>query len=190
MTAGEPDPLAVQIVARLRAAHQTVATAESLTAGAIAVALTTVPGASKAVRGGLIVYATDLKTSLAGVDADVLRAGGAVQATVARQLAAGAQQRCGSDWGIGITGVAGPDPQDGRPVGQVFCAVVGPECLMESSVQHPSSGDSPTSRRAMIRAAACQQALLLLHGALTEATDDEPHNAAATSEHRGPAAKR
>ena len=115
--------VAGDVVARLRTAGLTIATAESLTGGLVCAALTDVPGASAVVRGGVVSYATDLKASLLGVDAQVLAAGGAVQDRVARELALGAARVCGADLGVGTTGVAGPDPQDGAAVGTVFVAV-------------------------------------------------------------------
>jgi nicotinamide-nucleotide amidase len=120
------NPLAVRVHELLLARGETVATAESLTAGMLAVALTDVPGASATYRGGLVTYATDLKASLAGVDPALLAAKGAVDPDVARQLAAGARDRLGASWGIALTGVAGPDPQDGQPVGTVFVGIAGP----------------------------------------------------------------
>ncbi|PTR26621.1 nicotinamide-nucleotide amidase [Rhodococcus sp. OK519] len=126
------DPLTASVPARdlveaLARRSQTVATAESLTAGLLAATVAGVPGASTVLRGGLIVYATDLKGSLAGVEAAVLTTDGPVASTTAAQLAAGARERCGADWGIGLTGVAGPDPQDGHPPGTVFLGVSGPD---------------------------------------------------------------
>lgn len=109
---------------RLRERYETVAVAESLTGGLVSAALSGTPGASATFRGGLVVYATDLKHSLAGVDADLLLERGAVDAEVARQLAHGVRERLRTTWGVGVTGVAGPDPQDGQPVGTVFIAVV------------------------------------------------------------------
>ncbi len=111
------------VVARLRSAGLTIAAAESLTGGLVCAALTDVPGASAVVRGAVVSYATDLKASVLGVDPQVLASGGAVQARVAREMALGAARVCGADVGIGTTGVAGPDPQDGMPVGTVFVAV-------------------------------------------------------------------
>jgi nicotinamide-nucleotide amidase len=103
-----------------------VATAESLTAGLVGGALTTVAGSSTTFRGGLIVYATDLKTQLAGVSLELLEKRGAVDPDVALALATGARDRLAATWGLGLTGVAGPDPQDGQPVGTVFIAIAGP----------------------------------------------------------------
>ncbi|WP_405177333.1 CinA family protein [Nocardia sp. NBC_01377] len=123
LTAAAP---AAELVRALIDADETVATAESLTAGLVAATIAGVPGASAVLRGGLVVYATDLKHSLGGVDADQLAAEGPVSAGTARQLAAGARTACESDWGIGLTGVAGPDSQDGHPVGTVFLGLSGP----------------------------------------------------------------
>jgi nicotinamide-nucleotide amidase len=114
------------LVARLRRLGHTVATAESLTAGLVAAELTSVPGSSAVVRGGLIVYATELKAKLAGVDVGLLAEHGAVHPDVAAQLARGARDRCEATWGLGLTGVAGPDPQDGVAPGTVYVAVAGP----------------------------------------------------------------
>ena len=101
-----------------------MAVAESLTGGLVVGALTETPGASATVRGGLVVYATDLKATLAGVDADLLAERGAVDPDVAAALARGARERLDATIGLGVTGVAGPDPQDDQPVGTVFVAVV------------------------------------------------------------------
>lgn len=151
-----PDPLvtsapAADLVAALLDAGQTVATAESLTAGLLSAAIAGIPGASAVLRGGLIVYATDLKTSLAGVSADTLTVDGPVAASTAEQLAVGARERCGADWGIGLTGVAGPEPQDGRPVGTVFVGIAGPESTEVLRLKLP--GDRWTIRVGAVRAA-------------------------------------
>ncbi|MFJ9363549.1 CinA family protein [Nocardia sp. NPDC101769] len=151
-----PDPLvtsapAAELVAALAAAGQTVATAESLTAGLLSAAIAGIPGASTVLRGGLIVYATDLKQSLAGVSADTLAVDGPVAASTAEQLAVGARHRCGADWGIGLTGVAGPEPQDGRPVGTVFLGIAGPEST--EVLRLKLSGDRWTIRVGAVRAA-------------------------------------
>src|SRR5206468_5053668 len=113
-------------LATLGGRGETLAVAESLTGGLLAATIVDVPGASAVFRGGLVVYATDLKASLAGVPADLLAARGPVDGEVAAALAAGARDRCAADWGLATTGVAGPDPQDGQPVGTVFVAVEGP----------------------------------------------------------------
>lgn len=117
---------AAEVVRLLTVKGETVAVAESLTGGLVAAELTTVPGASKVFRGSVTAYATDLKHELLGVDATLLARRGAVDAQVAAQMAAGVRKALGADWGLATTGVAGPDPQDGQPVGTVFVAVEGP----------------------------------------------------------------
>lgn len=113
--------------ARLAADGRTVGVAESLTGGMLSAALTSVAGASAVFRGGLVVYATDLKHQLARVPVDLLDSAGAVHADVALELARGARDVLGASIGVGVTGVAGPDRQDGQAVGTVFLAVVGVE---------------------------------------------------------------
>lgn len=156
-----------RIVADLAGAGLTVATAESLTGGLLAAALTSVPGSSAVVRGGLIVYASDLKQALAGVDADLLDRRGPIDPDVAVALAEGARRRCVADIGIGLTGVAGPDPQDGTPPGTWYVAVVGPGGVLTSS-SPASAGPGrapPDTDRQQIRADAVGAALRLLDAA-------------------------
>ncbi|GID95410.1 competence protein [Amorphoplanes digitatis] len=105
---------------------ETLAVAESLTGGLLAATLVDIAGVSRVFRGGFVVYATDLKHSLAGVPEALLADRGPVDPDVALALAEGARARCGADWGLATTGVAGPEPQDGRPVGLVYVAVAGP----------------------------------------------------------------
>ncbi|MFI6408105.1 CinA family protein [Streptomyces sp. NPDC050548] len=117
---------ATEVVRLLTVSGATLAVAESLTGGLVAAEITSVPGASKAFRGSVTAYATELKHQLLGVDAALLAARGAVDAQVAAQMAAGVRRALGADWGIATTGVAGPESQDGQPVGTVFVAVDGP----------------------------------------------------------------
>lgn len=142
---------AADLVRALRARGETVATAESLTAGLVTVELTSVPGSSTVVRGGLVVYATDLKHTLAGVDAALLAEHGAVHPEVARQLAEGARGRCGATWGLGLTGVAGPDPQDGVAPGTVHIGLSGPSG--SSVVSLTLGGDRDEVRKSSTMAA-------------------------------------
>ncbi|MFJ2155814.1 CinA family protein [Streptomyces sp. NPDC087856] len=116
---------ATEVVRLLTVSGATLAVAESLTGGLVAAEITSVPGASKAFRGSVTAYATELKHQLLGVDAALLSERGAVDAQVAAQMAAGVRKALGADWGIATTGVAGPEPQDGQPVGTVFVAVDG-----------------------------------------------------------------
>ncbi|MFF7358057.1 MULTISPECIES: CinA family protein [Streptomyces] len=117
---------ATEVVRLLTVRGETLAVAESLTGGLVAAEITSVPGASKVFRGSVTAYATELKHELLGVDATLLAQRGAVDPQVASQMAAGVRKALGADWGVATTGVAGPDPQDGQPVGTVFVAVDGP----------------------------------------------------------------
>lgn len=151
MTDG-PVPDAAQVVHRLAGRGETLAVAESLTGGLLSATVVGVPGASAAFRGGLVVYATELKTSLAGVPARLLADRGPVHPAVALALARGARDRCGAAWGLATTGVAGPEPQHGVPVGTVHVAVAGPGG--RSAVRSLRlAGDRDAVRRATVTAA-------------------------------------
>ncbi|MDN3021249.1 CinA family protein [Streptomyces sp. S.PB5] len=116
---------ATEVVRLLTVRGETLAVAESLTGGLVAAEITAAPGASKAFRGSVTAYATELKHELLGVDAALLAERGAVDPQVAAQMAAGVRKALGADWGLATTGVAGPEEQDGKPVGTVYVAVDG-----------------------------------------------------------------
>ena len=151
----DDDSLARVVVRRLAAVGHTVAVAESLTAGLVGATLTEVAGSSAVFRGGVQVYATDLKASLAGVPQAVLDEHGAVSAVTAEALAAGVRARLGATYGLALTGVAGPDPQEGHPPGTVHVAVAGPGGTVSRSLRLP--GD-----RARVRLLAVTAGLDLL----------------------------
>ncbi len=113
---------AAALIGLLTERQQTVAAAESLTGGLVAAALTGVPGASAVFRGAVVAYATELKAVLLGVDPALLAACGAVSAEVAGAMAAGVRSRLGASFAVATTGVAGPDPAEGKPVGTVYIA--------------------------------------------------------------------
>ena len=115
--------LATEILRLLTTNGQTVATAESLTGGLVAAALTDVAGSSQAFRGGVVAYATDLKAEVLGVDSWMLEKHGPVYAPVAAAMAEGVRMRLGATIGVATTGVAGPEPADGFPPGTVHIAV-------------------------------------------------------------------
>lgn len=150
-----PHPGAATVVPDLVARGLTVGTAESLTGGLVAAALTSVPGASAVVRGGVVAYASDVKAAVLGVDPALLAAEGAVCAPVAEQLAEGVRRVLRCDVGLATTGVAGPDPADGRAVGTVFVAAAGPWGILVE--EHALSGD-----REQVRAASVEAVLRLL----------------------------
>jgi nicotinamide-nucleotide amidase len=161
--------LAAQALAELIRRGETLATAESLTGGLLGRLLTDVPGASAAYLGGVISYATRLKVTLAGVDADQLAADGPVAGRTAAAMAAGVARLCAADWGLATTGVAGPDSQDGHPVGQVFVAVVGGGGERSRVVELALSGG-----REVIRRRAADAALDLLVAELAAVGDGVP----------------
>jgi nicotinamide-nucleotide amidase len=131
---------------------ETVAAAESLTAGMFCASLADVPGASATLRGGVVVYATDLKTALAGVPADTLAAHGPVSRQTAAALAEGVRERCAATWGVGLTGVAGPDPVDGHGVGRVYVGIS--DGRRTDVVELDLPGDRAAVRRGAVDAAA------------------------------------
>lgn len=120
---GSPAAAAVHL---LHERGETVATVESLTGGLLSSTIVEIAGVSGVFQGGLVVYATELKSMLAGVPEELLAERGPVDPDVARALAEGGRQACAADWCMATTGVAGPEPQDGKPVGLVFVAVAGP----------------------------------------------------------------
>ncbi|HET6987393.1 MAG TPA: CinA family protein [Kribbella sp.] len=151
--AGEDAGLAVvleRLVGLLKERGETLATAESLTGGMVGAALTDVPGVSAVYRGGVVVYATDLKAKLAGVPEDLLAAVGPVHPDTAVALAIGVRERLGATYGLATTGVAGPDPQAGIAAGTVYVAAAGPGAVQVRKLQ--LTGDRTAIRRASVQA--------------------------------------
>ncbi|MFR9931240.1 nicotinamide-nucleotide amidohydrolase family protein, partial [Corynebacterium striatum] len=120
------DSLASQVVETLKRRRETVAFCESLTAGLAAATVATVPGASAVLRGGLVTYATEVKSHFLHVPLEQLEERGVVSAPTAQEMAVAAARETGADWAISLTGVAGPDTQEGKPAGTVFVGIVGP----------------------------------------------------------------
>jgi len=112
-----------EIVAQLRQRDLTIATAESLTAGMLSSAIADIPGASAVLQGGVVAYNNTIKHQILGVSADTLAARGAVDIETAKQMATGVRERFGADLGVATTGVAGPEPSEGKAVGIVFIAL-------------------------------------------------------------------
>ncbi|MFF1797355.1 CinA family protein [Kitasatospora sp. NPDC058263] len=157
------DPAGVlvrQITSALAAAGHSVAAAESLTGGRLAVALSDAPGSGATFLGGVVAYATDLKTGLLHVDAALVGEVGAVHPEVAAQMAQGVRALTQATYGLATTGVAGPAPQDGQPVGTVFVAVAAPHATIATQPE-PRSG-----HRNDIQNDAVVAALQLLHDLL------------------------
>ena len=132
----DDDSLASVVLAALRQRGQTLAVAESCTGGGLGAALAAVPGASDVFLGGVIAYANSVKQQLLGVPAGTLAAHGAVSDPVALAMAEGACRVTGADWGIAVTGVAGPGGGSAdKPVGLVHIAIAGPAGSSSAAVR-------------------------------------------------------
>jgi nicotinamide-nucleotide amidase len=156
-TSRRPD--AAEALGLLRSAGATLATAESLTGGLLASVVTAVPGASVSYVGGLVTYSTALKESVLGVPHDLVQQYGVVSAECAGAMAAGCRDVTGATYGLATTGVAGPESQDGKPVGTVFVGIAGPDGV--STVAMELVGD-----RRQVQEQACREALAALCGIL------------------------
>jgi nicotinamide-nucleotide amidase len=120
----ESDPVESVVGDLLTERGETLATAESLTGGLVGSRVTDVPGASAYFDRGFVTYAYDAKRELLGVSRESLDAEGAVSATVAEQMAAGARDRADTTWGVATTGIAGPGGGSAeKPVGLVYVGV-------------------------------------------------------------------
>ncbi|WP_337003407.1 MULTISPECIES: CinA family protein [unclassified Microbacterium] len=123
---------AAAVLAALNRRGWTLGVAESLTGGALCAEIVSVPGASTVLLGGVVAYATPVKSTVLGVDAELLAAHGPVHPEVAAQMADGVRRVVSvsgrpADVGVSTTGIAGPDSPDGQPVGTVHVGVVTPE---------------------------------------------------------------
>lgn len=148
--------VAARVLDALAGRGETLATAESLTGGLLSARITDVPGASRSFVGGVVSYATRVKVSALDVPPAVVEEHGVVSEECALAMASGVRDRLAASWGVATTGVAGPDLQDGLPVGTVWVAVALPWGGAEAR-RLSLSGD-----RAAIRTAACDGALALL----------------------------
>jgi len=150
-----PGERTAAVVGALAARGQTVATAESLTGGLLCAALVDVPGASAVVRGGVVAYAAECKSTVLGVPAEVVGTHGAVAAETALRMAGRARELFGADWGVATTGVAGPDPAEGQPPGRAYVAVAGRDRLVHRRLDLGG-------QRADVRAGTVRAALVLM----------------------------
>lgn len=139
----------------------TLAVAESLTGGTLAAALTDVPGASAVFQGALVAYASEVKISMLGVPAEVVQRYGVVSGEAAEAMAIGARTRFAATYALSTTGVAGPEPQEDKPVGTVYVGCAGPDRVDTTRL-------TLSGTRAQIRVNTCDAALRLLRRHLTE----------------------
>lgn len=149
--------LAQRVVATMSQRDLTLATAESLTGGMLGATITSVPGASRVYLGGAIAYASNLKEHMLGVERIDIEAHSVISGQVATGMAVGAREMTLADWVIGVTGVAGPDSQDGHAPGEVWISVVGPKIgALPSPIQTQQfqfAGDRRSVRESTVAAA-------------------------------------
>ena len=143
----------------LRAEGSTIATAESLTGGRLAVALTDVPGASETYLGGVVSYATEIKASVLDVSSEIVDRHGVVSPECAKAMASGVRAVMGATYGISTTGVAGPADQEGKPPGTVFVGIAGPGLLEVVALEL-------TGKRGQIQERSCREAFAALEAVL------------------------
>ncbi len=140
--------------------RETLSCMESCTGGLFASVITDTPGAGDYFRGGIVTYWTDLKID-SGVPSEVIREHGVISQETARAMAEAVREQLRTDWGVGITGVAGPDPQEGKAPGTVHISVAGPDGAGGVISMSMNQGRTAIKRRAVTTA------MLLLRRALT-----------------------
>lgn len=145
------DSLAARAVHAAAGAGLSLGTAESLTGGALAAAIVSVPGASTAFEGSVVSYSHAVKQRVLGVEAQLLERTGAVSCEVAEAMASGARTALGVDIAVSTTGVAGPEPHDGQPVGTVWLGAAGPRGASSRLLR--LEGDREQIRRLSVRGA-------------------------------------
>ncbi|NEQ23464.1 MAG: competence/damage-inducible protein A [Microcoleus sp. SIO2G3] len=144
----DDDTLASVVGTLLQQRQETVSVAESCTGGGLGEALTSIAGSSRYFWGGVISYSNEVKQQLLGVDPDALVQYGAVSDEVAQQMASGVRDRLNTTWGIGITGVAGPDGGTAtKPVGLVYIGLAGRDRVTSLRCQFSSHHDRSLIRR-------------------------------------------
>jgi nicotinamide-nucleotide amidase len=148
------------IIDILRQRKETIAVAESVTGGEIAAKISEVPGASDIFLGGVVAYSIASKIRDLDVSAKIIEEFGVYSETVAAEMARGIRSRFGSDWAIGITGVAGPGPDDEVAPGSIWIAILGPAGVQNLQL-------SLTGTRQQIRNGAVTSALATLERILT-----------------------
>ncbi len=137
----------------LRRSDLTLATMESCTGGLLANTITNVSGSSDYFRGGLVAYTTEMKIDW-GVDREIIAEHGVVSAECAREMARAVRERLGSDVGIGITGVAGPEPQEEQPPGTIHIGLDAGFTVPQHISYQFAQGREAVKRRAVTTALA------------------------------------
>jgi len=129
--------------------QQSLAVMESLTGGLLASTLTDYPGSSKHFIGGVVTYSTDLKIQM-GVPREIIEQYGVISAETARAMASAVRQLLKADYGLGVTGVAGPEMQEGQPVGTIFMAIAGPQGIVDGRGPGWRGGREDQKRHAVL----------------------------------------
>ena len=149
-----------EIVEHLRQRGETISTAESLTAGSVSAGIVTVAGASDVFVGGVTAYRDEVKISHLNVDPALIQKHTVISEEVAIAMAKGAINSFGTTWAIATTGVAGPTPSDGYPIGVVWVAIEGP---ISHTIELALSGDRDSVRNAATSSAIATFARILRH---------------------------
>jgi nicotinamide-nucleotide amidase len=158
----DDESLAESVIEILKERGQTLGSVESCTGGGLGVDITAVPGSSVVFMGSIVSYANDVKVNVAGVDARTIHQRGAVSEDCALEMAKGAQKVLGADWGLSISGVAGPHGgTEAKPVGLVYIGCAGPDQVGVEEKMFVGTRDA-------IRAKARTAALFLLRRRLLE----------------------
>ncbi len=152
--------LTTEIIHVLRERNETLSTAESLTAGALSSAIVRISGASDIFVGGLTAYRDEIKVSHLHIDPILIAEHTSVSEQVAVAMARGARESFGTTWAISTTGVAGPNPLDGHPVGVVWVAIEGP---ISQTIELSLSGERESVRNAATASAIATFARILRH---------------------------
>ena len=153
--------LATEIIETLRQRNETLSTAESLTAGAVSSALVTIAGASDVFVGGITAYRDEIKISHLDIDPALIANHSSISEQCAVEMAKGAMKSFGTTWAISTTGVAGPNPLDGHPVGAVWVAIEGP---VSQTIELALSGERESVRNATTASAIATFARILRQG--------------------------
>lgn len=142
------------LIQALLSRKQTLSFAESCTGGMLSAKITEHPGVSAIFKGSVVSYANEAKVEFLGVGHDSLSQEGAVSEIVARQMAQGVRRRFHTDWGVSITGVAGPSGGTAeKPVGTVWIAVAGPQLV--TAVQKVSTQEAHKDLAEFVEARKC-----------------------------------
>ena len=156
--ASEIASLVEDALAVLREKGETLSTAESLTAGSLSSAITSIPGSSDVFLGGITAYQSSVKSSHLGVSEELITKHTVFSEEVAIAMAKGALKSFGSTWAISTTGVAGPGPSDGVAAGTVWVAIEGP---VTQAIELSLSGERDSVRNATTASAMAAFARIL-----------------------------